>query len=349
MSKKDSKQSYSKQSILYIALMRHKKGLLLVILIAMISSSLAWFYKSLSAGIKIQGEVDSFNVSVGDSVIYDFGFDVLKPGVEQTPVHTPPEARQNVIQVKNGGTTDAFLSLEVRNIYLFGEKLVREGTTNEDGTPVTNAQYTVQMTRGEEITPDGKKIYTSVHYEILGFPWEVIIDFPNMILASGATSDLDFTLRWKFNGDTTQVPIDDTSGATQPECLSRIIDPNVLNYVSSQKASYKDIGINVDANDLLPMLSESEINDDSQYRITTCDIIDTYYGEQSVKFQEEKLPKNSIDIDELYYRRQTDSEDVKRPKKDLFIEMSLTVTQAGSHSIDIGDGGATESEPVTTT
>lgn len=343
---------YQNKSILLIALSRHKKGLMLLVLTALISTSLAWFYQNLTVGMRVDGEVESWNVSVGESAIYEFSLNNLYPGV----VYTPEEKK---IPIINSGDTPAYLFLEISNLYLFNHKLdsseysiVRYAVLNNGERVLASSVNTGNLEDGSDITIDEQ--ITGYVYSILGFPFTLDFEFPVTKLEAGNNTEIGISFNWDFSGATTLVPkmlinengvVKESEIEQVPKCISNVFSSEILNYVSDKKVEYKELGFSIDDTEK----DASQTLDNTDFSISTCDILDTYFGEKSVDFQDmkklyqttidetlEKNPKAStIEIENL-----TTEEKELFIFKDLYIELSLTVAQAGGYGINVGTGSS---------
>lgn len=307
----------SNKSILFIALQRHKKGLLIVLLIAMMSSSFAWFYSNLKVALRVDGEVESWNVSITESGTQTFSFENIHPGIEITD-------DSKYSGIKNTGRSPARMSIEIDSLYLFGKKL-------EKGTDYTVKSFPVY----EEDSTTLK----SMSYKINGLPFEIEITMPEAIIPGCTTDEVDehgkricpegkvySHLKWNFDGDLTPVDIpgeDETQTISVPTCLNNIKNQDVLNYVNEEKLRYEEIGITIDDTPGTPVASN---------RFTTCDIIDTYYGEKADEFKKyvDTVPDEEKDKDKIFHITQDEAgNEVRIPLKSLYINVSLTISQAG--------------------
>lgn len=321
----DIKQ-YSGKSILYLAIMRHKKGFLICVLLALLSSTFAWFYGSLTASVQANVDVESWSVKIGDDegeTKKVFTFPEVYPGVKylhENPTDALP-AGKYIIPVENTGETPAYLTLEIQNLYLFGEKLIKYKEQNHMADPQNYvADFKVNS---EKITDVATGRITSAKYFIEGMPFNLTVNFPKTILNPNEKTQIEFDLIWDYRGDITSTKVkrkDDLGNLVEvmePKCSAQITSPPVLEYIENQKNKYSAAGIEINDTTIVE-------DKDGQVNISTCDIIDTYFGEKAKAFDNEKTSLGITDEDEFYYNG-ADTE--KHPTKDLYIELAITASQ----------------------
>lgn len=351
----NNSNKYHGQSILYIALKRHRKGLLLLILVACISTSLAWFYHNLKVGMRIDGKVDSWNISVNNSGTYSFTFENIRPGMSKDHADGKP------IELENSGNTPAMLYFEVTNVYLFGRQYQVEDNPEyqvertiifEDGSEKKYDEVSNDLlnTQSEQTDPANKVKF--FRHTITGFPFEVYVDVAKLVLDSQEKLNLNFSLAWPYEGDNTLIDgnvfkVEKVEGTEEeniteipfkvPKCRQKILSTEVLKAVDKQRDKYFNE---------LPSISIDGMNKDGEVvtestavNLSTCDLIDTYYGDASAKFKKEN-EKYADQIAEAkekdYYIEIPDSESGENKRiifKDLVIELSMTVSQTDGYHL----------------
>ncbi len=190
MSKQDEKSSHEnkKKSILLIALKKHKIGLLVVILLFSLSTTLAWFtYNRVVQIDAISTKVKAWQIDVtGDTEeeqVEKITIDLteLYPGMDAITYNSAStcNAANHCVQIQNKGEMDGIISLIFRTITLFGEEIeITEDdyVKNESGNTITYLfkEYPFSL----KFTIDDKIIYkdgtdasvgptlTRLHYDL---------------------------------------------------------------------------------------------------------------------------------------------------------------------------------------
>jgi len=144
----NNKQSNSnKKAILLRILKKHKIGLLLVLLMLMMSASLAWFVYNTVVDMDLQAHVKAWQIKVNDETTTKetavFELDDLYPGMESITFDSTVDVSEvdcssakNCISVTNAGEMNADINLTVDSFYLFGELQENYTFTLDDETGV---------------------------------------------------------------------------------------------------------------------------------------------------------------------------------------------------------------------
>ena len=174
------KEQNKKKSLLFVALKRHKIGLLIVLLCITLSSTLAWFIYNTTVNVALTGRVKAWNISfstddTGGTAV--FRLTDLYPGMPSITRDdsTPCNMENNCVLISNDGDIAADVSLVVKYFYLFGEKQV----LNED----------YELT----VLDDGT-------YKISGdkYPFNLMFKIGSETLEVDHSTELYFTLDWPY-------------------------------------------------------------------------------------------------------------------------------------------------------
>ncbi len=351
----NNSNKYHGQSILYIALKRHRKGLLLLILVACISTSLAWFYNNLKVGMRVDGEVDSWNISVNDSGTYSYTFENISPGI------TKEHAIGKPINLNNSGAIPASFYFEVTSVYLFGRKYdideynLERSIVFKDGSVKKYDEVSNDILNNQDKQEDDANKVECFRHTISGFPFILNIDVKELVIQSGGNLDINFTLEWPYEGDNTLIDgnvfktekVEGTEEETiteipfkVPKCRQKILSTEVLKAVDKQRDKYFNElpSISIDG-----MNKDGEVvTEDTAVNLSTCDLIDTYYGDASAKFKKEnekyadKILEATKEDNTNYFIEIPDpagGENKRIIFKDLVIELSMTVSQTDGYHL----------------
>lgn len=130
--KKDNQSTSNKKAILLRALKKHKIGLLLVLLMLMLSTTLAWFVYNTVVDMSLQAHVKAWQIKINDKTTTRetavFELDDLYPGMKSITFDDTVDissidcsTTKSCILVTNAGEMDADINLNVDSYYLFGE------------------------------------------------------------------------------------------------------------------------------------------------------------------------------------------------------------------------------------
>lgn len=166
-----SSEKKKSKNILLLALARHKIGLLLVLLLVLISSTLCWFIFNTQVDLDIQAHVKSWNFGFDDNGSIEVKIDDLFPGVDD---------QEYSLDLVNYGEMDGTISIDIASITLFGEEQVK------------GVNYTVER------SVDGNTL------NIIGYPFDaqVVLGKNTLIATEDTNKDttkLDFKLVWDYD------------------------------------------------------------------------------------------------------------------------------------------------------
>lgn len=166
----NTKEKEKNKKILFIVLKKHKLGILLVLFLMLVSSTMAWFIYNKTVDMGLQTHVKSWNVSLGDGEegTYEFKISDLYPGMDNAT---------DSVDVVNSGELNSSVNIEVKSITLFGELQVED------------VDYTVL------ITDNGTK------FTINGYPFKLGFTLGTSTINAGGKSSLSFELVWDYEND----------------------------------------------------------------------------------------------------------------------------------------------------
>lgn len=173
----DSHNDSKNKHILLTVLKRHKIGLLVIILLAMVSSTFAWFIYNRTVDLTLNAHVKTWNIELGESDdevdVYEIKIEALYPGMATINTSTAGGG----IPIHNAGEVAATISINITSITLFGEEQV----VNED--------YVLEKSE------DGKT------FTVTGYPFVLKFVLDASELGIGAVSALNYTLEWDYEND----------------------------------------------------------------------------------------------------------------------------------------------------
>ena len=181
-----------KTNILLSVLKKHKLGILIITLMALLSSTMAWFIYNRSVDLMLTAKVKAWDIEIGEGGTqedsYEIKIDALYPGMENIDT----VVTKNGVPVHNTGEVPAILTDDVYSITLFGE----EQKQGED--------YRVEK------SADGRT------FKIVGYPFNISFILKENRIEPGQRSSLDYKLYWDYEHN-------------EPEC-TQDIDGSQLDY-----------------------------------------------------------------------------------------------------------------------